>query len=58
MKQSIDKISIKNMKINLLFLLFFNYTIINLNSRIYVLDIIQIINVCFNILILIYIIVN
>ena len=58
MKQSIDKISIKNMKINLLFLLFFNYTIINLNSRIYVLDIIQIINLCFNILILIYIIVN
>ena len=58
MKQSINKMSIKNMKIHLLFLSFFNYTIINLNYRIYVLDINQIINLCFNILILIYIIVN
>ena len=58
MKQSINKMSIKNMKIHLLFLSFFNYTIINLNYRIYVLDINQIINLCFNILILTYIIVN
>ncbi len=58
MKQSINKMSIKNMKIHLLFLSFFNYTIINLNYRIYVLDINQIINLCFNVLILTYIIVN